>query len=50
MSGRYRGLLLNFNGALTSDLFEAYGAFCRDSGLPDGALLALLKDNPDGLG
>ena len=48
MSTRYRGLLLDFNGVLTSDLFEAYGAFSRESGLPAGALLALLKDDPDG--
>jgi putative hydrolase of the HAD superfamily len=39
---------LDFNGVLTSDLFEAYGAFCRESGLPHGALLALLTDDPDG--
>ncbi len=48
MSGGYRGLLLDFNGVLTSDLFEAYGAFCREVGLPEGALLGLLKDDPDG--
>ena len=48
MSARCRGLLLDFNGVLTSNLFQAFGAFCRDAGLPHGALLELLTDDPKG--
>ncbi len=45
---RYRGLLLDFNGVLTSDLFEAYRRFCKSEGLPDEALCDLLTDDEEG--
>ncbi len=45
---RYQGLLLDFNGVLTSDLFEAYRQFCKSEGLPDEALCDLLTDDEEG--
>jgi putative hydrolase of the HAD superfamily len=47
---RYRGLLLDFNGVLTSDLFEAYRRFCRSEGLSDEAVYDFLTDEEEGHG
>src|SRR5579859_5950797 len=47
--GRYRGLLLDFYGVLTSSLFEALRAFCRQAGLPADSLGELLTRDPGGL-
>lgn len=44
----YGGLLLDFNGVLTSDLFEAYRRFCEAEGLPGEALCDLLTDDEEG--
>jgi putative hydrolase of the HAD superfamily len=45
---RYRGLLLDFNGVLTTDLFEAYRQFCKGVGLAGEALCDLLTDDEEG--
>lgn len=47
-SRHYQGLLLDFMGVLTSDLFEAYRTFCLEENLPEDALIDLLTKNPEG--
>jgi epoxide hydrolase-like predicted phosphatase len=32
-NGRYRGLLIDYGGVLTTDLFESFRAFCESEGL-----------------
>ncbi len=44
----YRGLLLDFNGVLTSDLFAAYRQFCEAEGLAPNSLFDLLTSDPQG--
>jgi epoxide hydrolase-like predicted phosphatase len=36
--GRYRGLLIDYGGVLTSNLFESFRAFCESEGLAPEAL------------
>jgi epoxide hydrolase-like predicted phosphatase len=44
-NGRYRGLLVDYGGVLTSDLFESFRSFCRLEGLePDTVLLRFRED------
>jgi putative hydrolase of the HAD superfamily len=43
-----RGVLLDFNGVLTSDLFAAYRAYCTAEGQDPDALFDLLTDDPQG--
>lgn len=47
-SRRYLGLLLDFMGVLTSDLFEAHPALSLGDGLPADAVLDFLTKDPDG--
>lgn len=47
-SQRYQGLLVDFMGVLTSDLFEAYRAFSLDENMPADAVLDLLTKDPEG--
>ena len=44
-----RGLLLDFGGVLTTDVWEAFDAFCRAERLPEGAVRRLFRDDPDAL-
>ncbi len=44
----YRGLLLDFNGVLTSDLFAAYRQFCLAEGVAADSLFDLLASDPAG--
>jgi putative hydrolase of the HAD superfamily len=45
---RYRGLLLDFGGVLTTSLIEAIRRFAVTSGLAENALLDLFRDDPAG--
>lgn len=45
---KHQGLLLDFSGVLTTDLFEAYRALCQQVMLPADALSDLLTDDPEG--
>jgi putative hydrolase of the HAD superfamily len=45
---RHRGLLLDFMGVLTTDLFDGYRAFCLSENLPSEAILDLLIRDPEG--
>jgi putative hydrolase of the HAD superfamily len=44
-NGRYRGLLVDYGGVLTSNLFESFRSFCELEGLePDTVLLRFRED------
>jgi putative hydrolase of the HAD superfamily len=45
---RYRGLLLDFGGVLTTSLIEAIRRFAASSGLAENALLDLFREDPAG--
>lgn len=42
-----RGLLVDFGGVLTTNVFESFRAFCRDEGLDPDAFLDLFRSNPE---
>jgi putative hydrolase of the HAD superfamily len=42
-----RGLLVDFGGVLTTNVFESFRAFCRDEGLDPEAFLELLRADPE---
>ena len=41
-----RGLLVDFGGVLTSNVFESFRAFCLEEGLAEDAFLTLLRERP----
>jgi putative hydrolase of the HAD superfamily len=41
-----RGLLVDFGGVLTTNVFESFRAFCSDEGMEPGRMTALLRDDP----
>jgi putative hydrolase of the HAD superfamily len=43
------GLLLDFGGVLTTNIWESFDAFCRAEGLPEGAIRRLFRDEPEAL-
>ncbi len=45
-----RGLLVDFGGVLTTNVFDSFRAFCRDEGLDPEALRGLFRENPEALG
>lgn len=42
-----RGLLVDFGGVLTTNVFESFRAFCRDEGLDPDAFLDLFRSDPE---
>lgn len=42
-----RGLLVDFGGVLTSNVFESFRAFCEAEGLEPNAFVELFRSNPD---
>jgi epoxide hydrolase-like predicted phosphatase len=44
-----RGLLLDFGGVLTTNIWESFDAFCRAEGLPEGAVRRAFRDDPGAL-
>ena len=44
----YRGLILDFGGVVTTDLFAELSAFCVRAGLDPGAFERALRDDPEG--
>ena len=42
-----RGLLVDFGGVLTSNVFESFRAFCVKEGLAEDAFLTLLRERPE---
>jgi putative hydrolase of the HAD superfamily len=45
--GRYRGLLVDFGGVLTTSVIEAFQAFCGAEGLEPDAVFQRLADSQD---
>lgn len=45
--GRYRGLLVDYGGVLTTSLFESFGAFCRHEGLEPAVLMRQFRGNAE---
>jgi putative hydrolase of the HAD superfamily len=46
---RVKGLLVDFGGVLTSNVFESFRAFCEDEGLDPEAVKGLFRENPEAL-
>jgi putative hydrolase of the HAD superfamily len=44
-----RGLLVDFGGVLTSNVFDSFRAFCRGEGLDPDAVRRLFRDEPEAL-
>ena len=44
----YQGLLLDFGGVITTDLFAELSAFCVREGLDPGAFARVLRDDQEG--
>jgi epoxide hydrolase-like predicted phosphatase len=42
---RYRGLLVDWGGVLTTDVFESFGAFCRLEGLEPDAVGRIFRED-----
>jgi epoxide hydrolase-like predicted phosphatase len=40
------GLLVDFGGVLTTNVFESFAQFCRDAGLPPDSVRDLFRDEP----
>jgi epoxide hydrolase-like predicted phosphatase len=45
-NGRYRGLLIDFGGVLTTDLFDSFRAFCEVEGLEPEAIGQSFRRDP----
>ncbi len=45
--GRYRGLLVDWGGVLTSDVFESFRAFCELEGLAPDAIASAFRNDVD---
>jgi putative hydrolase of the HAD superfamily len=45
-----RGLLVDFGGVLTTDVFEAFREFCEKEGLEPDTVKRLFREDPDALG
>ena len=44
-----RGLLVDFGGVLTTNVFDSFRAFCRDEGLDPETIKRLFRENPRAL-
>jgi epoxide hydrolase-like predicted phosphatase len=44
-----RGLLVDFGGVLTSNVFDSFSAFCVDEGLAPDTIRRLFRDSPEAL-
>jgi putative hydrolase of the HAD superfamily len=49
MAGGRRGLLVDFGGVLTTDIWEGFDEFCRAEGLEEGAVREMFKRDPEAL-
>jgi putative hydrolase of the HAD superfamily len=47
--GPAAALIVDFGGVLTTSIWPAFTAFCRDEGLPEGAVRDLFRNDPDAL-
>lgn len=46
-AARRRGLLVDFGGVLTTNVFQSFRAFCRAEGLAPDAFVDLLRSSPE---
>ena len=44
-NGRYRGLLVDYGGVLTTNLFESFQAFCEQAGIEPTAVRRVFRQN-----
>jgi epoxide hydrolase-like predicted phosphatase len=44
-----KGLLIDFGGVLTTNVFDSFKAFCREEGLPEDAVKKLFRERGEGL-
>jgi putative hydrolase of the HAD superfamily len=44
-----KGLLIDFGGVLTTNVFDSFKAFCREEGLPEDSVKQLFRERGDGL-
>jgi putative hydrolase of the HAD superfamily len=44
-----KGLLIDFGGVLTTNVFESFRAFCRDEGIDPERIKALFRSSPEAL-
>jgi epoxide hydrolase-like predicted phosphatase len=44
-----KALLVDFGGVLTTPVWESFDAFCRQEGLPEGAVRRLFRENPEAI-
>jgi len=44
-----RGLLVDFGGVLTTNVFDSFKAFCRAEGLPEDAVKRIFRERGEGL-
>ena len=42
-----KGLLVDYGGVLTTNVFDSFRQFCRNEGLAEDAFVTLLRSNPD---
>ena len=47
--GHRRGLLVDFGGVLTTNVFESFRAFCEAEGLEPDAVRSLFRERGEGL-
>ena len=47
MSEPLKGLLVDFGGVLTTNVFESFRGFCETEGLAPDAFLTLMRDRPE---
>jgi putative hydrolase of the HAD superfamily len=44
-----KGLLIDFGGVLTTNVFDSFKAFCREEGLPEDSVKQLFRERGEGL-
>jgi epoxide hydrolase-like predicted phosphatase len=44
-----KGLLIDFGGVLTTNVFDSFKAFCREEGLPEDSVKKLFRERGEGL-
>ena len=45
-----KGLLVDFGGVLTSNVFDSFREFCEDEGIDPNSVKTLFRENPEALG
>src|SRR5918994_3609956 len=48
-TSRYRALIVDFGGVLTTSIWPAFAQFCEAAGLPPDSVLELFRSDPEAL-